>query len=62
MSPLMKAKQLAKNKNVPYMVCEVDFEDGRETVVYPYSWALTEEFTAFDGKIISIHWPDGSTE
>lgn len=57
-----RALNMARAANVPYMVAELDHEDTRRQSVHPYSYANYDEFYAFDGKILVIGYPDGSTD
>ena len=52
----------AKAFGYPWMLCELDYEEGRKTYLKPLRYADEDEFYAFDGKIKSIGYPDGTYE
>jgi hypothetical protein len=56
------AVSCAKQFGQPYMVCEMDHEDGRRKYVRSLEYSNDDEFLAFDGKILAIGYPDGTRE
>jgi hypothetical protein len=59
---LADAISCAKQFGYSWMICEMDFEDGRKKYLRPLRYANEDEFYAFDGKILCIGNPDGSTD
>ena len=62
LSVTTKARQRAQSQHVPYAVVEMDDGDYRQTYAVPLSYCDEPEFEAFDGKIVLIVHPDGTTE
>ena len=58
-SKLILARQLARQHNRPYMI----YEEGQAVRVADYDDALDEEFLLdFDGRILTVVYPDGSVK
>lgn len=52
----------AKLFQCPMMLCEMDHEDGRIRRIRKLEYSNEDEFCAFDGRILAIAYPDGSTD
>lgn len=61
-SLLQTATKKAKQTGRTYMVCELDYEDSQRLYVRPEWFADTDEFVAFDGRILALAYPNGETE
>jgi len=61
-SKLIRARQLARQHNRPYMIYLVDHEEGQAVRIAEYEYALEPEFQAFDGEVLAIIYPDGEVE
>ena len=58
-----RAATNARRLNEPFAVIDIDNgEDGRAVECRPLDYCDTDEFIAFDGRILSIHYPDGTSE
>ena len=55
------AVSAARAFGYPWMICEMDYEDSRRKYLRPLRYSNEDEFYAFDGRILSIGYPDGST-
>jgi len=64
MRPLTAADAVscAKQYGYPWMVCEMDYEEGRQKYLRPLRYADEDEFIAFDGKVLAVGYPDGDFE
>ena len=56
------AVSCAKQFGFPWMLCEMDHEEGRRKCIRKLSYSTEDEFLAFDGTILAIGYPDGSSE
>ncbi len=61
-SDIDRALSLAKDHGQPYMVCRIDHNDDRVERIYPFSYADDPEFEAFGGEVLTVAYPDGSTD
>ena len=56
------AVSCAKSFGYPWMICEMDHEEGRRKYLRPLRYADEDEFLAFEGRILAIGYEDGEVE
>ncbi|KKN16591.1 hypothetical protein LCGC14_0974310 [marine sediment metagenome] len=59
---IMRAHELARRIDGPAMVYRIDHEDTDRLAVGRLDYSDEPEFDAFDGRILTVVWPDGTIE
>jgi hypothetical protein len=56
------ARAHAEASGAPYCVVDIEEGEGRARVVVPESYLGSDEFAAFDGRVLAIVYPFGGVE